>query len=83
MSDSTTPAQPPFTITGQEHRPGIGPGGAVTGTWLIHFTTPSGVQDFISVDDADYNVDNVRKLLQDRVAQVEAVHALGQPPANA
>jgi hypothetical protein len=68
-----------FTITAQDHQPVFNQSDPNASQWTIHFTTPTGVASFVTVDDADYTAQHVGGLIAQRVADIEAVQRLGGP----
>lgn len=68
---------PAFTVTRQDHQPDYNPNNPAAGTWTVYFTTPSGVESFITVPDDQYTPENVGGLIAARAATIEAVHKLG------
>lgn len=54
-----------------------------TRVWTIPFRTPSGVDSSVQVPQSAYSVQNVARLIAEKVQQIEAVQALGkQSPAT-
>lgn len=79
MSESTPAVK--FTITTQVHQQVPTANGQLTGQWRVGFTTPSGVESFVMVPDAEYNAAQVHSMVAARVATIESVQALnGTPP---
>lgn len=73
---STAPAAG-FTITRQDHQSVYDLNDPNASQWTVYFTTPAGVDSFVTVPDSDYNPENVGKLIAQKVAQIEAVANLG------
>ena len=68
-----------FTIVSQAHQIGPDPKtGALVGLWTITFRTPSGVQSFVQIPDADYSAKHVAALVAPKAAEIEQVSQLGK-----
>lgn len=81
MEAGSTPAQP-FTIGKQTHALQYDNQGNQYNEWTIPFTTPSGVDSFVIVSDADHTPEKVAQLITERVRNIEAIAALGKSAAS-
>lgn len=76
----STPAHIPYTIVGQDYSTELAPNGAFVDVWNVHFTSPSGTNGTVRIPAASYNPAVVDKAIQDQLALIEGVHALGPAP---
>lgn len=69
-----------YHVTYQDTRPDITPNGRLVQVKEVHFvidTDPaSGHEDFVTVPEDRYNADNVKALIEDKVARVKATASL-------
>lgn len=65
-----------WKVTGQRQTTSLSSGGTFATVMEVTFTTTSGVTGNITVPLSQYNPENVATLINARVAQIDAVHAL-------
>jgi hypothetical protein len=68
----------PYTITGQYQTVGFNIQGQAADGWTISFTTPDGNTGQVFVPDAQYNLANVKALVEAKVQTMEDIKGLGQ-----
>lgn len=69
-----------YHITYQDTRPDISPNGRLVNVKEVHYqidTDPAaGHEDFVTIPEDRYNVDNVKALIEDKVARTKAIASL-------
>lgn len=73
---AATDPTPSWEVTGQQETMDQGPGGSYVQGTKVTFRTASGAVGSVFVPQDQYTVDQVRRLVAERAATMDAVHGL-------
>ena len=69
-----------YSITSQTHAQDLTPDGRFVDLVTVNFTTPSGTHAYVALPAAQLQPAVVDRMIREKIADIEAVHALGSAP---